>query len=199
MAFFQKYFLALWGEKISIYEFFKISFMKIKLTFILITILICSKGYSQTNFSIKAESGYSIYHFKTVDVDPGPDWKGYNLDGEENGIDFNIIGGVHIKNKLFAGIGMGYLNFEGIDGLSIFSDFEYLPLKTKLTPILNLKIGYTHIWNQYDNGTGTALGELCVGVNYRLNAMFDIYAKSGFTATQQSLLIPIRLGFRFVM
>jgi hypothetical protein len=116
---------------------------------------------------------------------------------DENGIDLNLINGFDFKNKLFAGIGLGYLNFEGLSGFSIFSDLDYLPLKTRLTPLINLKIGYSHIWNQYENGTGTGLGEICVGLNYRLTEKMDIYSKSGFTATQQSLLIPVRLGIRF--
>ena len=81
--------------------------------------------------------------------------------------------------------------------MSLFSDLEYLPFKTRLSPLFNLKIGYSHIWNQYENGTGTALGEFGFGLNYRLTENIDIYAKSGFLITQQSLLIPIRLGFRF--
>jgi len=162
----------------------------------LITILIVNQGYSQINYSIKAETGFLKYQFNTIKVDPGSNWKGYNLD-EENGIDLNIINGIDFKNKLFAGVGLGYLNFEGVNGLSIFSDFEYLPLKTRLTPLINLKIGYSHIWNQYVNGTGTGLGELCMGLNLRLTERIDIYAKSGFLMTQQSLLIPIRFGIRF--
>jgi hypothetical protein len=161
-----------------------------------ITILTVNQGYSQINYSIKAETGFLKYQNNTIQVDPGPNWKGYNL-YEENGIDFNIVNGIYFKKKLFAGIGIGYLNFEGINGLSVFTDFEYLPLKTRLTPLMNLKIGYSHIWNQYENGTGTGLGEFCVGLNYRLTEKMDIYAKTGFTMTQQSLLIPIKLGIRF--
>ncbi len=170
----------------------------------LILISIFQIGYSQIDYSIKAETGFLKYQFNTVQVDPGPNWKGYNLDEENgfdvniiNGFDFNIINGFDFNNKLFAGIGLGYLNFEGVNGLSVFSDFEYLPLKTRLTPLINLKIGYSHIWNQYNNGTGTGLGEFCIGLNYRLTETMDIYVKSGFTMTQQSLLIPIRLGIRF--
>jgi len=116
---------------------------------------------------------------------------------KEYGVDFSIINGIDFKNKLFAGIGLGYLNFEGVNGFSIFSDFEYLPITTRLTPLINLKLGYSHIWNQYENGTGTGLGEFCVGLNYKLIEKMDVYAKSGFTMTHQSLLIPIKLGFRF--
>jgi hypothetical protein len=162
----------------------------------LIAILTVNQGYAQINYSIKGETGFLKYLFNTIQIDPGPNWKGYYLD-EENGIDFNIVNGVDFKNKLFAGIGIGYLNFEGVNGLSVFSDFEYIPLKTRLSPLINLKIGYSHIWNQYENGTGTGLGEFCLGLNYRLTEKTDIYVKSGFTMTQQSLLIPIRLGIRF--
>ncbi len=170
---------------------------RIKLFIIgLITILTVNQGYSQISYSIKAETGFLKYQNNTIQVDPGPNWKGYNL-YEQNGIDFNIVNSIDFKNKLFAGIGIGYLNFEGINGFSAFTDFEYLPLKTRLTPLVNLKIGYSHIWNQYENGTGTGLGELLVGLNYRLTEKIEIYAKSGFAMTQQSLLIPIRLGIRF--
>lgn len=168
----------------------------IRLIIGLISMLIVNQGYSQINYSIKAETGFLKYQFNTIQVDPGPNWKGYNLDGE-NGVDLNIINGFDFHNKLFAGIGLGYLNFEGINGLSIFSDFEYLPLKTRLTPLINLKIGYSHIWNKYENGIRTGLGELCLGLNFRLTERIDIYTKSGFSMTQQSLLIPIKFGIRF--
>ena len=159
-------------------------------------ILTINQGYSQISYSIKTETGFLMYQNNTIQVDPGPNWKGYNL-YEQNGIDFNIVNGIAFENKLFVGIGIGYLNFEGINGFYAFTDFEYLPLKTKLTPLVNLKIGYSHIWNQYENGTGTGLVELSTGLNYRLTEKIDIYAKSGFTITQQSLLIPIRLGIKF--
>lgn len=162
----------------------------------LIAIMAVNQAHTQIAYSIKAETGFLKYQYNIIEIEPGPGWKGYNL-YEENGIDFNIVNGIDFKNKLFAGIGVGYLNFEGINGLSVFTDFEYLPLKTRLTPLINLKIGYSHIWNQYENGTGTSLVELCVGLNYRLNEQMAIYAKSGFTTTQQSLLIPIRIGIRF--
>ncbi len=167
-----------------------------KITLFLLFALITVIGYSQGDYQRKIEIGYMRYQYNTVQVDPGPNWKGYNLDGED-GIDLNVINGLSFKEKIFTGIGLGYLNFEGINGFSIFTDFEYLPFKTKLTPFVNLKIGYNHIWNQYENGTGSALGELGLGLNYGLTKKMDIYLQSGFLMTQQSLLIPIRIGFRF--
>lgn len=171
---------------------------KIKLFILeLIAILTVNQGYSQINYSIKAETGFLKYQNNTTQVDPNPNWRGYNL-YKEDGIDINITNGVDLKNKLFGGIGIGYLNFKGINGLSAFTDFEYLPLKTRLTLLINLKIGYSHIWNQYKNGTGTGLSEFCVGINYRMTEKIDIYTKSGFSITQQSLLIPVKLGVRFL-
>ncbi len=153
------------------------------------------KAQRRINYSVKAEIGHLKFQNLTIDIDPGPNWKGYHLSGK-NGFDINIVNGISYK-KIFVGIGLGYLNFEGTNGLSIFSDIEYLPLNTKLTPLINLKIGYSHIWNQYEKGRGTAMGEFGLGLNYRLSGKVSIFIKSGFLKTQQSLLIPIKLGFRF--
>jgi hypothetical protein len=163
---------------------------------LLIFFAFVQNGLTQVEYSGKVETGYLKFIGNTIDVDPGPDWKGYHIENE-NGIDLSLINGIKLKNKIFTGIGLGYLNFEGNEGYSIFADLEYLPLKSRLTPLLNMKMGYNHLWNQYEKGTGTGLGEFCIGLNYRMTEKMDIYAKSGFTMTQQSLLIPIRLGIRF--
>ena len=150
---------------------------------------------AQINYSGKIEAGYMNFKHHTVQVDPGPGWKGRLND---NGIDINVINGLTFLNKkLFAGLGLGYLNFGGINGASVFADLEYLPLKTRITPLLNLKIGYDHIWDQYAAGTGTPLAEFGIGVNYKLTEKFGLYLKSGMLYTQQSLLIPITIGFRY--
>lgn len=130
----------------------------IRKQFILIftLLLLFSNGYAQLNHSAKIETGFSKYIFRPIQVDPSKNWKEYNLN-KQKGIDFNFVKAFDFKSKVFIGVGIGYLNFEGINGASLFSDFEYLPLKTRLTPLVHLKIGYSHIWNQYENGTGTGL------------------------------------------
>ena len=136
------------------------------------------------------------FQYNTVQVDPGPGWKGNYL--HDNGIDINAINGLTFAHKkVFAGVGVGYLNFMGVNGVSIFADLEYLPLKTRITPLLNGKVGYDHIWNQYDGGTGTMLAEINIGINYKLTERFGLYLKSGMLYTQQSFLIPITIGFRY--
>jgi hypothetical protein len=134
------------------------------------------KIYGQTDYSVKVEVGYLNFKTKLIDVDPGPNWKGYNLNEEQNGINLNVINGISlINNKFFTGVGIGYLNFEKINGLSIFTDFEYIPLRTKLSPIVNLRIGYNHIWNQYEKGTGSILFELGGGIKYKMTEKLNIY------------------------
>lgn len=48
----------------------------------LITILTVNQGYSQITYSMKAETGFLQYKTNMIQVDPGPNWKGYYLDGE---------------------------------------------------------------------------------------------------------------------
>ncbi len=167
-----------------------------KTKLVIIFVLTAIVGYSQIDYQRKIETGFLKYRYNTIQVDPGPNWKGYNLDGE-NGIDFNLINGIEIRNKLFAGLGVGYLNFEGIEGFSVFTDFQYLPFETRLKPLVNFKVGYNHIWNQYENGTGSALGEVGLGAAFSATEKLDIYLQSGILMTQQSLLIPIRMGLKF--
>lgn len=156
------------------------------------------KGFSQNLYSGKIESGYSFYFGTSIKVDAEPNWKGYKLNNSQNGFDFNFINGVKLnEDKLFIGLGVGYLNFEGIKGYSIFTDFDLLLSKTKSKPLINLKIGYDHIYNQYDGGTGAGLTELNFGVQHQLNKKLDFYIKAGFLYTQQAILFPFHLGIKY--
>jgi hypothetical protein len=165
----------------------------VSIFFVSILLLFVFKGHAQVSYAVKAEAGFLKYQNNTIQVDPGPNWKGYYL-YDQNGVGINFVQGLDYKDKLFAGIGAGYLNFEGVNGASVFSDFEYLPFKTRLTPLINLRIGYSHVWNQYENGSGTAMGEICMGLNVRLNQKIDMYCKSGILVTQQALFMPFRFG-----
>jgi hypothetical protein len=155
---------------------------------------------AQVRFSGRIETGYQYFQHRTIiyEPEPGSVWKGYNLKEKQNGMNVTAVNGLtFIDGRLFTGIGLGYLNFEGIEGVSIYGDFEYLPLKYKLSPLVNLKLGYNHIWNQYEGGTGTMHTEFGIGLNYKLKEKFGLYVKAGVLMTQQSLLIPITLGFRY--
>jgi hypothetical protein len=174
--------------------------MKKLFSIFLFLLTISFSSHSQVNYSGKLEAGFLKYRYQLVqyDVDPGSGWKGYYLNKEQDGIDLNLVNGITLfEKRFFTGIGIGYQNFEGINGFTVFSDIEYLPLKSRFTPILNIKIGYNHIWNQYEGGTGTASGEFGAGVNYKLTEKLSIYLKTGMLFAQQSSLIPIRIGIRY--
>jgi hypothetical protein len=124
-----------------------------------------NSGTAQIKYSGKLEIGNIQNLGNIVTVDPGIDWRGYYLNQGTKGIRLDWINGININQKLFTSIGVSYLNFEGINGFSLYSDLEYIPLKNTFSPLLNLKIGYSHIWNQYDGGTKTPFVELDLG-NY---------------------------------
>lgn len=164
---------------------------------LLILLLINIKIYSQFSYSGKIEVGYLNHQTTIVNVDPGPNWKGYNLNQNQNGVSISSINGISFRNSFFTGVGVGYLNFEGINGISVFSDSEYLFLKGKLKPLINLKLGYNHIWNQYKNGKGSFLFEPSLGLSYELNKKIKIYVQSGLSVMQEALFVPIRTGINF--
>jgi hypothetical protein len=168
-----------------------------RLTFLIaLLVLMQHIAHAKLNYTAKVEFGYLYCRYRTVSVSPGPNWKGYNLPTEPNGINTNIVGGLNFKNRLFTGLGLGYLNFEGISGISAFTDIEYLVLKTRLAPLVNLRVGYNHVWNQYEGGSGTASGELALGLSYRVAGKYRVYIQAGALNTQQLHFVSTRIGFR---
>jgi hypothetical protein len=163
----------------------------------LLLLLVSTTAYAQLRYAAKVETGYLSYQYRTIIVEPGPNWRGYNLKKNQSGIDLNWINGVLIQKQLYLGLGVGYTNFDGINGYSVFTDFDGILLKTKLSPLLSIKAGYNHIWNQYEKGTGTGLVELSIGLNYNVSRKSSLYLKSGILWVQQAQFIPIRAGIRF--
>lgn len=180
------------------FKSFKTQKMKKSITTAIIMLALVFSLNAQVQYVAKVETGYIQYAYRIVMVDPGPNWKGNYLNSDNNGFGINLMNGITFgAKKGFVGVGLGYLNFEGVSGVSVFGDFEYLPLKTKLTPLFNFKIGYNHIWNQYEGGTGTPLSEFAFGLNYRLTPNLDIYVKTGMLFMQHSFLVPAFVGVRF--
>ncbi len=153
---------------------------------------------AQITYSGKLEVGYLNFQHTIVDIDPGPGWKGYNLDNNQNGKELNFANGISFwETKGFAGLGFGYQNFEGIDGIACYSEFQYKPLNRKLSPLFNLMLGYDHIWNQYENGTGSILFEPTIGVDFKVTKKISIFLRSGLLVTQQSSFLPFIIGIGF--
>lgn len=171
--------------------------MKTHIPLTLIFLLIGAKAQSQAKYGLKLEVGFLKFLNTTINVDPGPNWKGYYLYDNRDGIDINVINGIIFNEHLFTGIGFGFQNFEGIDGITVFGDLCVTPFINKLSPMLSFKVGIDHIWNQYENGTLTVLAEIGGALKYKLKNKQQIFLQSGLVLTQQSALLPLRLGIIF--
>lgn len=168
---------------------------------ILISFLLLYAQYTLAQRAVRysgaVEAGMLKFQNRTITADPGPNWKGYNLDQRQNGITLNVVNGVVYRDRLFCGLGLGWLNFDGINGVSVFGDFFWLVTKTRLAPVVGAKMGYTRLFNQYEGGTGSPLIELDGGLAYRFTERSAVEVRSGVTFTQQAAFIPLKLRLRF--
>ena len=161
-------------------------------------LLISTSSFAQkipTYFS--SDFGYLAYRFNTIDVDPGPNWKGYYL-SDKDGFDIKVNAGLILKERYNVGVGLSYLNFEGENGLGSYADLGLAILKNrKFTPIVYWNLGYSHLWNQYAGGTGTFLSDLGIRLKYQISPKLGIQASTGLFNTQQSFIRPYRIGVVF--
>jgi hypothetical protein len=160
--------------------------------------LFLTNSKAQIKYAGKVESGYLTYLTNTNIIDGDPDWKGYYINDSQNGIDLSFINGIKIsEEKLFLGVGLSYLNFEGYDGFSTFADLELANTQKVISPLFNLKVGISQLYNQYSGGTLTGLTAFNFGLKYRINNKNHIYLKTGLLFTQQSMFFPINFGYEF--
>ena len=166
-----------------------------KSIFLFLFFLGLTSAKAQIHYNVKFNASYLPYTAKTVMIDPGPNWKGYNLDNRQSGLALSSSNGLKIKNRFYVGVGLAYLNFEGINGLAAYTEFDYFFFKKKkLMPFLNLQIGYSHIWNQYDGGKGTGYTVYAAGLQYDVHQRLSIRVQSGLLFAQQALFVPISIG-----
>lgn len=167
--------------------------MKLLIAFFLISFT--AAGQTSIRYSGKVEVGYLSNQNLVLRINPGENWKGYNLEGNQNGVEISLINGIVIRDRFFVGIGTGYLNFEGVNGASLTGDLAYQPLQKRVSPTLNFRAGYSHIWNQYEGGTGTPLIEPGIGVVYRTQNKKMLLLRTSLLVTQQVAFFALRLGY----
>jgi hypothetical protein len=158
-------------------------------------------AFGQVKYSLNLEAGHLQFRNTIVDVDPGPNWQGHSLD-ERNGYELSLINGIIFREKFNLGLGVSYNgfytpSFPTYHGLAGFLNFEYANYQKKLSPLINLKLGSGHLWNQYDKGTRNFYGEISAGPMIRLSPKAQLYVKTGFMIQQQASIIPVRIGVRF--
>ncbi len=169
----------------------------------LIAVLFSTAAFSQIRYSGKIEAEYNFNLSRTVTVDPGPNWQGYNLDNRQSGLGANFINGVFFNQKFFAGLGVGYNHFSrrnaaqnNVSGILVLANGEYVDLSKPRSVLFYANAGVSHIWNQYDNGSTTEFIEGGVGYNFPFLSN-HLYIKTGFASMQQSVFYKLGAGFRF--
>ena len=140
--------------------------------------------------------GPLLFITNTITVDPGPNWLGYSLD-KESAYTLSTSHGILWKGVFFTGLGAEFQQFQGKQGLSGFLSFATHPTNKKFSLTWRLKIGYSHLWNQYEGGTSSKYIAPGLGVVWNVSARIALELTTGFTWMQQSLLWPLEVGFRF--
>jgi len=168
-----------------------------KIILFLLFISAFSNANSQFRYTAKIESAYHIFLSRPVRVDAGLDWRGYELAERPNGFEVGVVNGVSFKGNFRFGLGLSYLNYEGINGNSIYGDVEVATSKARLSPVFNLKIGRSHINNQYEDGSTSSFVDISGGLERKVSEKISLQFKLGFRAVHQSIFFPIRIGARF--
>lgn len=184
---------------------------------------LCHAQFTQENprteFMMKVEANY--LHFTSNAGTPGTN--GYNLNATEEGAGLNFALGANISQDFFLGGGLGY-NYMApaahLDRSSqefhAFLDFDFRPIithwtpffgpvKTDWSPMLGLRAGGSFLMNA--NNYGTTMSpylEFYAGINWfydhALKQMtrnyHSWYLQTGVVLFQQTVFIPIQLGWR---
>ncbi len=170
-------------------------------------------------YMFKLEAGYlhnvGNYGKPTIDgVAPNVTPQGYNLNAHEEAFGLNIINGVNISQDFFLGGGLGYSfcqptladkSLEPSHMAQVFVDMDYRPVGETWAPMVGARLGGSFLMN--NNNYGTTMSpyvEIYGGLNWfydhALQQMdrnyHSFYAEVGVVFQQQTVFIPLRLGWR---
>jgi len=98
---------------------------------------------------------------------------------------------------LHVGIGAGYANFSKTSGMMLFGDIRVDFSKKPFAVFAYVNPGYSHFWNQYDGGTGTAMIDFGLGARYNVFRKSKVLLSFGLLSMQQNSYIPVKLGYTF--
>lgn len=175
-----------------------------KIFFLIILTISTLIGNSQEKIKFETTAGVGTfsYLFGFVEVYPF-----YGIDYDlprtgKTGIQVSISNGINIKEKLHFGLGTGYGNYNGINGLMVFSDMRIDFSKKPFAVFLYLDPGYSHFWSQYaknnsGRGTGTFMVDFALGARYKVFNTRKALISTGLLLMQQNIYIPLKLGFTF--
>ena len=183
--------------------------------------------YSQlgpkNEFMFKVEGGYSIFMGNTGT----PGETGYNLAHYEHAAGVNFMAGANISQDWFLGGGVGlnyYHSFghalaEPMMGVNVFVDFDFRPIwkavmgidyqpsSINWAPLLGGRAGGSIL--MADQMLFTPMGEIYGGINWyyaqqmargmrnKTRLWHSFYATLGVAYMQQTVFLPIRIGWRW--
>ena len=177
---------------------------------------------SGNEFMLKVEGGISPFMGNVGEADA----TGYNLNKFHTGADLNVMAGINISQDWFLGGGRGACYFfspnqesaESHFGVNIFADMDfrpiwkaimgldYQPTSIKFAPLLGVRAGGSMLFA--DNMLFTPLLEVYGGLNwyywYHIYGMRNMsrnwhsfYVTIGIAYMQQTVFLPIRIGWRW--
>lgn len=167
---------------------------------ILLLFVISFAAKSQLRYTVKLDAGYQNFLSRNFEVDPGPNWKGYDLGESLGAVDVSLVNGVSYRDNLRLGVGVGYLSYDrNISGYSLFGDLEYAFGSKKVRPLLNLKVGRNYITNDYrQEEIPFDIVDVTAGAEVKLGQKLLGQFKLGLSFVGASYqFLPIRLGLRF--
>lgn len=200
---------------------------KLFLTIVLATLTLSATAqYSQlgkTNeFMLKLELGYSPFMGNVGEAGE----HGFNLNKFHNAANVNAMAGVNISQDWFVGGGVGFNYYHNLRqgvvtpmmGANVFVDvdfrpiwhglmgLDYQPATIQWAPLVGLRAGASIILDHPDYGMPfTPMAEFYGGINwYYMHGLRNmahnwhaLYATIGVAYMQQTVYLPVRIGWRW--
>ncbi|KQC02675.1 hypothetical protein [Pedobacter sp. Hv1] len=162
---------------------------------LILTFLINAELKAQFKYGAKIEVGRMSYLSKTIrgNASTGPNLGRPRLEEGKDGTEINVVNGFRFREVLLVGVGVGYLNYEGAKGYSIYGDIEALTSKKKWAALFGFRAGTSNLKDYKKSGTV----EFNTGVNYRPIHQLRLYLKGGVSFAYSSSFTALRLGVGF--
>lgn len=76
---------------------------------------------------------------------------GRNHDGNVRDIGFHLSNGYQLRNGICAGLGAGLEKFDAVSVMPVYADLRYYPLKSRLSPFIWVKSGFSFTYDDPDD------------------------------------------------
>ena len=168
-----------------------------KSIFFLLFIFCFLNAFSQSSYSGKVESNYLLFqsHLVKYELAVGATYESLKI-LDENCFEIYTSHGIKRSDIFYFGLGLLYINGAGQNVLGCGFDFEIAPVRKKVTPLVNLRLGNTFLLTPGRGRSSFDFG-LLGGVGLKVDKKKLITLKTGFRLAQESSFIPLSLGFRF--